>query len=573
MNYTNIFQFARCSCLAAIILFMCGYRTTVQAQPNLNMHYNLDPNHIMSIDYITNMSFGDGYLLSGNTYPPNVAGYINSGPAGTLPRIQFRAVDADLNTQIYKTYIEALEENGTCVFLDLSFYTHDAKQTSDGGFIFCGTVGRTIETSYCSNFDVSEPFLLKTDQNGTVLWYKKYSTSGGVTVFRSVVEDPITGNFLVAGATGVKASILTTDASGSYINGYQYPTQYYTEFREITPHQRAGVRYYALTGIVYNEENVGADMLLTVVDDNGNLATSYGIAEIKGMTGIGINDAYDNNHVVITGNSYGTVIVKIDPMTLNIDFAKTYKSSQQHAQAYSMGMSVVVNPYQDYNICIAGVHNNWWPPASGNLQTLYLETDMNGNLWRYSPIGGGIYEYGMSIALNSNAGYPAFSGYTGVESFAIRNNYGQDCAPNDPVIVSEFNPDINVYPMQNIPYQEFSHQIRDIDLTPSDKLYCGMLKPTIINKNTLTTQRSSIVPNPSSGRTSLEFSGLPSYKQGIVKVSDMLGRTVFQKEMDNSKQEGRVQLDLPNQLPSGQYIVSLYCDGVQVTVQRLSLVR
>jgi hypothetical protein len=82
------------------------------------------------------------------------------------------------------------------------------KQTNDGGFIIAGNT---------QSFGLGNPhvYLLRTDANGTLLWSKTYSGTGGALGY-DVLEDA-NGNFLVTGGAGGDLYLLKTDASGNLI--------------------------------------------------------------------------------------------------------------------------------------------------------------------------------------------------------------------------------------------------------------------------------------------------------------------------------------------------------------------
>ncbi len=556
-----------------------------------------------SIDYITGMQWGDGYLLSGKVLPNNIGGYNNVGPIFTIPRFQLLATDANNQTQWVKTYVEGVEISGICQTLSIAFTVSDAKQTSDGGFIVCGHAYKTGDVSSCIGIaDFSEPFLLKTDKNGIPQWYRRYTVSG--LSFSSVVEDSTNPNgyrYIVCGTLVDKAFYMFTNATGvPQTSGMQEEISMYSE---VAICDVGGNRYYSFTGNMKGatQQVDGYRLLLTTIDQNNNIIINkkYDLGGIwwwnafgwewqyraHSFSGTGINDAYDGTHVVICGNTLlwylvpggvnqqpDAIIMKADPLNGNITWNWRYLEPEFVSAFIAKSISakrteeqIAITGYR-YELDTLGA-----PITTG---AFYLETDPNGNVNREVTYSGDLAFEGIGIVRNASSNYFAYSGNVKDYSYAIRNNYGNDCDPDQEVWMKNIEADIIDVGMQGVQVNSQAYQIVSFNLPFADNLVCGQLKPAPTHTNNLASATQfSIVPNPSSGTASLEFSGLPSYKQGVVKVTDMLGRTVFQKEMDDSKQEGRVQLDLPNHLPSGQYVVSMYCDGAQVTVQRLSLVR
>lgn len=551
---------------------------TTQAALAQNLIKHYDDNSNVSIDY---MIPSDEYVLSGNFSPVTINGMDNKGPLGLLSRILLRVTDADLNTTILKTYCTAAEVNAInpkegCKKLSVTFYCSDAKQTQDGGFIICGYVRRDAETAGCPGPNYWGSFLLKVDGGGSVQWYKRYDVSGAPS---SVVEDPNSGNFIMCGRlnpgfTGFgDGFIIGTDANGSLLwsDALQTPTHsgsgiassYYSE---ITPFLYNGEQLFALTGssvLPYMNGGEGG-VIITVIDGNGGYHQSLVLTEdpfgrLGG--GTGIHDG-GNNTVVITGNSgfawcstndgFHTSILRLDPLAPNVNFYKTYLGDMDITHG-STGNSIVKwGEEDDAPISVTGRNSIYG--------ATYVEVDGAGNLMRYTPFPSDYANKGVGIVMNTNQGYPAFSGNVrnpsgGPDpSFAIRNNYGYDCHDNlEREIVDLEYEFIESYHI-SINVNEFSEPIYDYDINPHEYDHCGQLKsaPSSVSEvaqvNTFT-----VAPNPADGYLDVQFAN-PVLEKGSLKIYDITGRLVSTQEIKAGSNVTRINVEL---LTAGTYMLTI----------------
>ncbi len=527
-------------------------------------------NAIKHIDNATNVNLdympaNDEYLLSGNTHPASIAGMSNVGPwAGNLSRIQLEVLDNQLNNVWFKTYCTALEVNNyvdmTCTHLTTYFTTGDAKQTSDGGFIVCGAVRIDGETSGCPGPTYDHLFLLKTDGSGNVQWYKRYYDPNMQFGMLNSVIEASNGNFITCGyenyGSSTSALIIGTNSAGNLIwSNYAQTPAYWDHnitipsiYYEITPYNN----YYALVGISNTFGGVWGGTLLTVIDNNGNYIADNIIDNQKWgyvLTGHGLHDAYDND-VIITGAA-GTpcqtgaqvMLLKIDPVTLAQNFFKVY--SFNNLNDASWGNSVVTWGAAGGNFSLTGRD---YTNAGG----LYLETDNNGNLLRYTPFNDPDASDGKSIVWNSTSSFPAYSGVfnPGVDpTFIVRNNYGTDC-PDD-IFMPEYDTPTETYPSHHIvaPIIEVDEDLLAFDIDPIENIVCGQLKPatTSIN-NVLSEHGMQVVPNPANGYIDVTL----NTNATTLQVYDLIGRTVITQNANNKHNTTRIDIST---LAPGTYIL------------------
>lgn len=99
--------------------------------------------------------------------------------------------------------------------------------------------------------------------------------------------------------------------------------------------------------------------------------------------------------------------------------------------------------------------------------------------------------------------------------------------------------------------------------------YVHETAPVVVSTPVVLTPHLSVVPNPSSGETTLQFSLQESGNVSLV-ITDVLGRVVFSEMNDVFSESGNyvVPVALTNETP-GIYICNLSIDGVLVDVTRI----
>ncbi|WP_118976263.1 T9SS type A sorting domain-containing protein [Taibaiella koreensis] len=522
--------------LAALCLLLLP--ATVPAQ-NMVRHYTDVDN--VSIDYIQGMPWGNGYVLGGSLKRPTIGGFNNTSPVGMISRIRLQATNVALNTQLLTTYVDSAEiqlmQSSGCGRLNLWFTTTDTKQTQDGGFIICGRVRKNVEDGGCGGPAVDEPFLLKTDRAGVPRWYMRYNNKAN---FTSVVEDPVTDNFIVCGTYGQEAMVAGMDKNGNSLWTTTIPLT--SAYSEVAPFTSGGKTYYAVVG--NSNKNVSAsDMLLTVVDANG---VHYQDAILKrgnpSIQGWGVHDANDGS-VVITGETseyysdpgntffINPVIIKIQPLTLSLSFVKAYFYFVSAADSFTRGSgrSIVHAPGIQGNISVTG----WggfvdWAYSNVWLAGLYLEVKYDGSLVRYTHLAPDIAYSGKGIVNNGATGYPAFSGFTyNNESFAIRNNYGFDCGNDIPV--SDRDLELNITRITyksigKIPGKKYS--IVRYPVNVNEYLACGVPKPGPTSvANVSATNDIVVFPNPANDKLEVSAGNVQLRKISVYEISGRIVST------------------------------------------------
>lgn len=511
------------------------------AAQNLLKHY---PESSFGIRYeqATNQ-----YVVNGIIAPTLLSGMDNTGPAGPIRRIQLRLLDDQLNTLWLNTYAtqtevsRAISVQGSCRKLTNAFYATDAIRTADGGYLVCGMSAQDMEISGCSGIPVfHNPFLLKTNSTGGVMWYKRYAVEGA---FSAVVEDQSTGRLIACGGTQSREGlIICTDPTGNifWSRGVlgRHPTipgtTLSTSYDRIVPFTTSSGQFrYALAGNA-DQDGMGVDggILISLIDINGsfyrdavlNQNAFYSFPRCDDMA-----DAGDGK-LVITGASIdasggypcgadnGTLtLLKIDPETFVVDFFKAYH--KYTGASGGNGVAVWHNgPVTKY--CITGTHNTG---------AVYLETDDNGNPMRYTPHNPADAYSGGSMTINTLSNYPAYSGGYPGGTFVIRNNYGVDCAADIPVATEDLPYGMQLADHYNMPVAAIAEVMLQYTFPYIEFDACGVLKPgttdiyDIRNKTGL-----QLSPNPGHDYLDVQVAAKADMIY-TMRIYDMTGRILWQE--------------------------------------------
>jgi hypothetical protein len=244
---------------------------------------------------------------------------------------------------------------------------YDAKQTSDGGYIFVGYTDSIWSSG--GSYDV---YLVKTDVNGDTLWTKRYGGTGAD--YGRSVQQTLDGGYVICGY------------SGSFVSGNQQ------------------------------------EMYLIKTDVAGNPSWSKTFGSIYGEFGHCVQQTADSGYI-LAGYTVGfatanfnddLVLVKTDASG-NMQWHKVYGGIQ-----YERGFYVQQTP--DGGYIVTGIAND---PSASDIGL--LKTDASGNIQWYKTYGGPGEERGNSVQRTTDGGY-LIAGYTnsfgagGYDMFIIKTN-------------------------------------------------------------------------------------------------------------------------------------------------------
>jgi len=250
---------------------------------------------------------------------------------------------------------------------------YDIKKTSDGNLIVTG-----------------DPcFLLKIDQNGSVLWYKAYSSpAGGLT--GASVEQTNDGGFIIGGTLnfGTPTSevlLLKTDANGNpqWAKTYGgYMDDYGSEAKQTLD---GG---YVIVGSARSFGTNFDDIYVIKTDGNGNLQWSKDIADSPIDVvdhGNSIVQSVDSGYVIAgyidnpLGNNNDVGLIKVDK-TGSLVWAKSYGGTGD-----DMAYSLITT--SDGGYAVVGYTQSF---GAGWTDAYIIKTDSAGNL-SWSKTFGSVY--------------------------------------------------------------------------------------------------------------------------------------------------------------------------------------
>jgi TolB-like protein len=248
-------------------------------------------------------------------------------------------------------------------------WAYSVQQTSDGGYIL---VGRT-ESFGAGDYDA---FLIKTDANGNVSWAKTYGGIDDDVAYS--VQQTSDGGYIVAGWTtsfgagGEDILLIKTDANGNIIWAKTYGGTS-NDIVLVSSVQQTSDGGYIVAGLTWSFSASWPDILLIKTDANGNVqwAKTYG--------GTGDDWAYsvqqtsDGGYIVAgwTGiwPNYDILLIKTDAFG-NVQWAKTYGGTGSDE-------ALSVQQTSDGGYIVAG-----WTASfgAGGRDLFLIKTDANGDI-------------------------------------------------------------------------------------------------------------------------------------------------------------------------------------------------
>jgi hypothetical protein len=273
-------------------------------------------------------------------------------------------------------------------------YGHSVRQTADGGYII---IGETWSFG-AGEIDV---YLIKTDENGAVVWEKTFGGSDSDLGF-SVFNTP-SGDFIIVGETQSYGAgqqdvyLIKTDENGVVIwektfggsdNDLGYSVQQTTD------------RGYIIAGITSSYGSGAYDVYLIKTDENGNGIWEKTFGGTIYDYGTSVEQISDGGYIITgwkqsVGTSYFDVyLIKADANG-NVIWEKTFGGSDT-----DLGLSVQQTTDKGY--IIAGITSSY---GSGSSDVYLIKTNENGDKVWERVLGGSLGEEGRSVQQTSDGGY------------------------------------------------------------------------------------------------------------------------------------------------------------------------
>ena len=207
--------------LTIVVFLFCT--NILMAQMNEHRAYNLGyGTHTPTQD----VTWDNGFVTAGWYFPNTI-----SGVANPFPRVPLVKLTATHGIDWAATYVYGSEMNSG--IYDVEMRALDVKQVNNNNYI---VAGRVIETDPNQN-RIAYAFLMKTDVNGNVIWFRKYFQNG----FLNSVVETTNGGFLACGyvntASGERARLLRVIHTNTHICTHTHKhTQYTRTHRQTRSH-------------------------------------------------------------------------------------------------------------------------------------------------------------------------------------------------------------------------------------------------------------------------------------------------------------------------------------------------
>jgi hypothetical protein len=274
-------------------------------------------------------------------------------------------------------------------------YGYSILQTADGGYVMAGS----FYNVGMGDYDV---YLVRTDNNGNLLWTKTFGGTGEDQGYCIVQASD--GGFVIAGSTASFGAgvhdmyLLKTNASGNLQWSKTYGEIDYDYAYSLKQTNDGG---YILAGRSFGFIPTYGAVYLVKTDSTGNLlwAKGYGATDFN-YWGTSVDQSADSGYVV-TGHVYDFNTGNMDAFLLktaangNLAWIKSYGGASN-----DYGNSVKLTA--DGGFAIGGSTESFGAGASD----IYLvKTGDNGNLSWSKAVGGTIGDYGRQIRQSADGSY------------------------------------------------------------------------------------------------------------------------------------------------------------------------
>jgi hypothetical protein len=274
-----------------------------------------------------------------------------------------------------------------------------AQQTTDGGYIILGAY-LSFDVGTYTNYDVS---LLKTDVNGRTLWTKTYG-GGEAGEYCTSVHQTTDGGYIITGSTDpfsdVKSDVLLvkTDVNGNVVFTKNHGGDRDDQGRTVQQTSDGG---YIIIGDTHSSE-LDSDIWLIKTDADGDIIWTNTFGGSARDEGHDVQQTSDGGYIII-GDTYSSELDS-DIWLIKTDANGETMWSQTFGGNYSdWGHSV--RQTNDVGYIITGTTNLMVNVDVNNSDLWIIKTDANGEIVWSQTFGGSYFEYGSSIRQTTDGGY------------------------------------------------------------------------------------------------------------------------------------------------------------------------
>ncbi len=426
-------------------------------------------------------------------------------------------------------YIIRLDSNGDTLWTRIFGGTaseggKSVQQTSDGGFVICGTT----QSFGAGGNDV---YLTKIDSTGSILWFKTFGGTRGD--FGETVKKTSDGGFIINGSTdsfgpgGSDVYVIKTDSSGDTLWTKTYGGSDNDYGNSI---QQAGDGGFIIMGTTHSFGTGISDLYLTKTDSSGNAKWSKTFGGTYWDEGFSVEQTNDEGYILLGhtlsfGNSSGTYLLKVDTIG-NLMWSKTYNDTASGYYGFAMRETT------DFGYIITG-------KTSSGGDAYLLKVDNGGDVqWAKS--------YGTATESNyvqqtSDAGF-VITGFMAVagnfsDVYLVKTDSSGNSNCNDLVLSTIQNspPTLSTVATtiaSSTTTQVSSPSLFAVSLATITKTLCSTASS---EQNATNDLLFTIYPNPSSGNISIKA---PQFNIASITVYNILGEEIYKKaQNDNSKIE------------------------------------
>jgi len=273
----------------------------------------------------------------------------------------------------------------------------DVQLTDDGGYLI-------MSQAYHSTIGVTGQggaFCIKTDENGNVLWHKKYDGGDGVSIAKTT-----DGGYAILGSYGGSgygccsgAQLTKIDANGNVLWSKSTSSGEHPSSMKTTTD--GGFIITGTTFINYNANNYDVYVLKTDASGNQLWFKTYGGASFDGASEI--EETTDGGYILSggTGNfGEGRVLVIKTDQSGNLTWSKTFGGGKE---SYSS-----VHQAKDGGFIVASQTSAF---GAGGNDIYLIKTDNNG--------GAGCYENSISLNVSAPATTPQSSPFVDISTGVV----------------------------------------------------------------------------------------------------------------------------------------------------------
>ena len=455
-------------------------------------------------------TFDGGYIMVGQT---------QSYGAGT-DDVYLIKTDENGDTLWTKTYGGTSYDKG-----------YSVEQTTDSGYIITGMTNNFVTSG-------EGVYLIKTDQNGALLWSKVYGGELGGTGHS--VKQTTDGGYIIGGikvnSGGIHdALLIKTDASGDTLWTRTYGgtgDDYATSVVQTPDGGYLLAGSGSTTGVCLFKTNSIGDSLWTktfyVTGGLPNLNYPYCIQQT-------VDSGY-----IVAGITYGAgmdmYVLKIDSSGIT-QWAKTYSGTSND---YAMS----IQQTSDGGYIMGGWSQSW----SGFHSTVLRLDAVGDTLWTKIFNGGGGASFGYSVRQTTDGGFIFLSTAT-QEMYLVKMdaNGNSGCNQGSAGAVAA--------PVTHTPTAFTTISSGGIVTTPATIVYNGGIVATLCSNvgiNEITTENKLLVyPNPFTEELLIKGTS----QQGVIIIFDITGKEIMWQQSFNG--ETKINTE---KLLSGFYLLN-YSDG------------